>query len=231
MVLFIEVRTGPLKGRQFRATPGLGVGRREGEILLETDGKVSGLHGKIELDNKGQMVLVDQGSANAFIINGRRVKRIALLPGVTFRVGDTEMSVLELNEIEAEAAAPKKMWKDHIREELAKVPAVNRNIDGAALTFTPPVELAIVQGLQSDEVFVLGYGPRTAGQGHLDIELLEPEAPDVAFEILPGPGAALLRDHTEGKLLVNRKRPVQDQLLHDGDQLTLGGTLIRVRYL
>lgn len=231
MVLFIEVRSGPLTGRQFRAEPGLGIGRREGAILLETDGKVSGLHGKIELDNKGQMVLIDQGSANAFIINGRRVKRVALLPGVAFRVGDTEMVAVELSEAEAEAITPKKTWRDHIRDELGKSPAENRTIEGTALTFTPPVELAIIQGLQSDEVFVLGYGPRVAGQGHLDIELLEPDAPEVAFEIHPGPGAALLRDQSEGKLLVNRKAPVQDQTLNDGDLLSLGGTVIRVRYL
>lgn len=231
MILFLEVRSGPLEGQKYRAGLGLAIGRREGDILLESDGKVSGLHGKIELDNKGQMVLVDQGSSNAFIINGRRVKRVALLPGVTFRVGDTEFSAVELSEEEALAVMPRKTWRDHVKEELAKSPAENRQIDGASQTFTPPVELTFVQGLQSDETYVLGYGPRVAGQGHLDIELLEPDAPEIAFEIRPGPGAALFNDHTDGKILVNKKPPVQDQLLNDGDLIGLGGTQIRIRYL
>lgn len=231
MILFLEVLSGPLQGSKYRIRPGLAIGRREGDILLVDDGKVSGLHGKVELDNKGQQVLIDQGSANGFVINNRRVKKIAMIPGVTFRVGDTGFIAVELSESEAEALAPQKTWRDHLVEALEKSPAENRVIPGAALTFTPAVQLEFVQGLQTDELVTLGYGPRTAGQGHLDIELKEPEAPEVAFEIHPGPGAALFRDKSGGKILVNSKAPKDNQLLNDGDVIGLGATLIRVRYL
>lgn len=231
MVLFLEVLSGPLQGSKFRVRPGLAIGRREGDIILDHDGKVSGLHGKVELDNKGQQVLVDQGSANGFVINNRRVKKVALIPGVTFRVGDTAFIATELSEVEAESLAPKKTWRDHLQETLEKNPAENRIVEGAAQTFTPAVQLEFVQGLQTDELVTLGYGPRVAGQGHLDIELREPEAPEIAFEIHPGPGAALFRDRSMGKILVNSAPAVEDQLLNDGDLIGLGSTLIRVRYL
>lgn len=231
MVLFLEIRSGSSQGQKHRARPGLTIGRRQGDILLMDDGKVSGSHGKIELDNKGQVMLVDAGSANGFIINGRRVRKVALLPGLTFCVGDTEFAVIEVGAEAAEALEPRKTWRDHLRESLAKEPAVNRQIDGAAQSFTPAVELEFVQGPQADTRVTLGYGPRQAGHGHLDIDLIEPEAPELSFEILPGPGAALLRDHSAGKLTVNRKPVGEDQLLNEGDVIMIGSSQIKVRYM
>lgn len=232
MVLFLEVMSGPLQGRKFRAEVGLRIGRREGEIILEDDPKVSGLHAKIELDNKGQMALQDQGSQNAMVINGRRVKKVALLPGVTFRVGDTPFIVIELAPQEAEAFQPPKTWVDHLRETLRADPGTNRDPDEMPLsTFTPPVVLDFIQGIQADQSMVLGYGPRAAGSGDIDIDLQDPEAPPQAFEILPVPGSALLRDLTGGKVLLNGGPLMEDSALQEGDEISLGGTIIKIRYL
>lgn len=229
MVLFLEVISGPLQGRKFRAEPGLRIGRREGEILLEDDPKVSGFHAQIELDNKGQPVLMDQGSANGLVINGRKVKKVAMLPGVTFRVGDTPMIVIEVAPEVADAYRPPKSWLEQLQEYLKG--DTGEQTPRELLTFTPPVVLDFVQGIQTDQSMVLGYGPRTAGAGDVDIDLHDPEAPPAAFEVLPGPGAALLRDLTGGKILLNRESLKEDMTLQEGDEISLGGTLIKVRYL
>jgi pSer/pThr/pTyr-binding forkhead associated (FHA) protein len=231
MVLFLEILSGPLKDQKFRARSGLAIGRREGDIMLADDGKVSGLHAKIELDNKGQMVLMDQDSANGLVINNRRVKKVALMPGVTFRVGETLFTAVELEPSEAEALAPSKTWQDHVQEALEKVPAENRKIEGSGQTFTPTLQLEFIQGIQTEKIVPIGYGPRVAGQGHLDIDLQDPEAPEIAFEIAPGPGTALFRDRSSGKVRINKQVPEDDQPLNEGDLISLGGTAIRVRYM
>lgn len=231
MVLFLEIMNGPQQGRKFRVSPGLTVGRRDGDIRLEEDGKVSGFHAKVELDNKGKPVLHDQGSANGLVINGRKLKKVALIPGVTFRVGDTLFIATELSFAEAEALAPAKTWEDHLEDSLRHVPAQNRKIEGSAQTFTPILELEFIQGPQADERMVLSYGPRVAGLDHLDVELKDPMAPERAFEIHPGPGSALLVDQSGGKVLVNGGKPAENHVLNEGDEIGVAMTLIRVRYL
>lgn len=175
--------------------------------------------------------MLDQGSANGLVLNDRRVKKVAMLPGVRFRVGDTSMTVVELPREEADAAAPARTWQDEIELRLRNEPGTNRVIEGAGQTFTPVLQLDFAQGIQAEESLTLAYGPRLAGLGHLDIDLKEPEAPELAFEIHPVPGSALFRDRSRGKIRINRRRPETDQVLEEGDEITLGGTLIRVRFL
>ena len=200
MVLVLEVLSGPLQGKKFKAEQGLTVGRRDTTILLDEDGKVSGLHAKIEADNKGQLVLMDQNSSNGLVINDRRVKKVALMRGVRFRVGGTLILISESEEYEAPTPAMKKPWRDEVLSLLTADPATNRILEGAPLPFTPAVQLEFLQGLQSETIFTLGYGPRSAGSGSLDMDLQDPDAPEVAFEIHPGPGTALFRDRSQGKI-------------------------------
>lgn len=230
MVLFLEVLSGPLEGKKFKAEVGLKIGRREGEILLEEDSKVSGLHAQIEMDNKDRLVLMDQGSANALILNARRVKKVALIPGVTFRVGETLFSVIELDEAEAAIELPKS-WQDIVEEELTARGFENQIRPERGQTFTPVIQLDFLEGVQAETLVTCSYGPRQAGAGHLDIDLLDPEAPDLCFDLIPGPGVALLNDRSQGRLLVNGGPPSPEQALNEGDQIQIGGTVIKVKYL
>lgn len=232
MVLFLEVLNGPLEGQKFRAAAGLTIGRTQGQIRLDEDVKASGLHAKVDLDNKEQLILLDQGSSNGLILNNRRVKKVALMPGVTFRVGTTQFQVVELGEEEAQALAPELSWKEKLKELLMDQPGENREIEGTAQTFTPPLMLEFVQGLQAETIMTLAYGPRQAGHAHLDIDLMDPDAPEACFELAPGPGLALLRDRTLGKLTLNGVGCAEEEIpLQEGDTIGIGGTLIRVRYL
>lgn len=232
MVLVLEVLSGPLQGKKFKAEPGLTIGRREATILLEDDGKVSGLHAKIEADNKGQMVLMDQNSANGLVINDRRVKKVAIMPGVRFRAGETLFLIAESKDADLPSLQViKRSWREEVQTLLEADPATNRLVEGAHQPFTPALQLEFRQGLQAETVLTFGYGPRVAGNGSLDIELQDSEAPELAFEIHPGPGTALFRDRSQGKIRVNQQPPAPDQPLEEGDLISIGLTVICVHYL
>lgn len=230
MPLYFEILSGPLEGKKFKATVGLRIGRREGDILLEQDAKVSGLHAQVEMDNKERLVLMDQGSANAFVLNNRRVKKVALLPGVTFRVGETLMAVREMAEDLPELKVLKS-WQDQVVELLSVRTHESRPNHDAGQTFTPVLQLDFQQGVQADTQITCAYGPRQAGVGHLDLELLDPEALDLTFELIPGPGVALFRDCSQGRVTINEQTPEALQPLREGDLIRIGGTVIQVRYL
>ena len=230
MTLYIEVLTGPLMGNKYTVFDGLRIGRREGEILLPDDSKVSGLHAKIQKDSKGNLALMDLGSANALVLNERRVKKVALIVGVTFRVGETLMVVGEASSSQPAQLINVKSWQDRVQDYLSASLLKNSKDRSFGQTFTPVVKLDFLQGVQAETSLLCAYGPRTAGAGHLDIDLLDPEAPEKCFRILPGPGVAFLEDHSFGRLLVNDLPPVENQPLTEGDLLRIGGTLIRIGY-
>ncbi len=210
---------------------GLRIGRTQGQIRLDHDSKVSGIHAQVDLDNKNQMVLMDQGSSNGIILNSRRVKKVALMPGVIFRIGSTDFKIIEIAEQKVIEFTPILTWKDRLKELLNETEGKNPGPSTPLQTFTPPVLLEFVQGLQAETVYTVAYGPRKAGYSHLDLQLTEPDAPELCFELIPGPGVALLKDHSLGRLSLNRKPCPQEEVpLSEGDTIGIGGTLIRVRY-
>lgn len=230
MVLFLEVRSGPRIGEKFRVTPGFRIGRREGELILD-DGKVSGFHAQIELDNKGKAVLVDQGSANGLVFDQRKVRRVALLKGMTFRVGDTELGVIAVSDVEAEEMSPSTPWQERLLGLLAAEPAKSKPVKNGVRSFTPALRLEFVQGPQAQEELVLGYGPRVVGLDHLDISLTDLQAPENSFELRPGPGSATLRDLSGGQTKLNHKPAPPDASLREGDLISIGRTVIKVHYI
>ncbi len=230
MVLFIEILGGPQQGSRFRVEPGYKIGRNRGEILVR-DEKISGEHARFELDNKGQFVLIDLESSNGILIANRRVKKIAMLPGVAFRLGHTDFRVLTVEAPLAQEFARVRSWRENLAEKLVIDSVKNSSIEGAGLPFSPTLKLKFIQGVQADESLLLGYGTRKAGANSLDIDLRDPEAPTHAFEISPrNGGLAQIKNLCQSKLSLNNK-PVETEALQDGDIIRVGSTLIKVTYV
>jgi pSer/pThr/pTyr-binding forkhead associated (FHA) protein len=229
MVLFIEVLEGPGQGSRFKVEHGHTIGRNRGEIPID-DEKISSEHAQFELDNKGQFVLNDLDSSNGILSGNRRVRKIAMMPGVVFRLGRTSFRVVSAEVGGAKEFARIRTWKENLAEKLPIDWVQNKMAEGAGRPFSPTLQLKFMQGIQADEALLLGYGPRVAGSNSLDIDLRDPEAPDLAFEIIPGDGLAQIKNHCRNKLSLNNK-PIETEILQDGDLIRIGGTLIKVNYI
>ncbi len=229
MILFIEALDGPHQGSRYKIEDGHKIGRSRGEIVIN-DEKISSEHARFEVDNKGQYVLIDLDSSNGIILSNRRVRRVSMLPGVTFRLGRTNFKVLTVEAPTAEEFARVLSWRENLVEKLPIDWIQNKMAEGKGLPFSPTLKLRFVQGIQADEALHLGYGPRIAGANSLDIDLQDPEAPDLAFEIIPGDGLAKIRNLCRNKLSLNNQ-PVETKTLQDGDLIRIGGTVIKVTYI
>lgn len=110
MALILLALEGPHKGESFVIREGSEVGRARGQVLLKKDSKVSNHHASVILDAKGHLVLVDKGSSNGIKVNGEKVKKIRLTPGVRFHIGRSLLEVRLKGEevVEEESYAPER---------------------------------------------------------------------------------------------------------------------------
>ncbi|MNT27600.1 FHA domain protein [compost metagenome] len=198
--------------------------------MLVRDPKASATHAKVEIDGKGQLVLMDLGSSNGLYINNRRVKKVALLPGVTFEIGRTKFKVLKVEEQDASDFSRVITWRSSLKRSLRELSLKNEFKENSVEAFSSPVVLSFLEGIQADTQITLGYGPREAGADSLDIELLDPDAPGKAFVIVPEAGSAQIQILVPGRVQLNNRTP-RAETLKDGDLISLGSTVIKVTYL
>lgn len=229
MVTFIEIVDGPNEGSRFKVEEGITIGRSKADIIIK-DPKVSSTHAQFALDGKGQFVLQDLDSSNGIHISGRRVKKVALLSGVIFEVGRTQFKVVTVEEELAIDFSRLITWRSILKDKLQALENPKIKKPAVLQSFSPSLKLTFIQGIQTDEEIILGYGPRRAGADSLDIELLDEEAPKEAFELHPGPGMVQIKIKAPGRVTLNNKS-IDAEMLKDGDLISLGNTLIKVTYL
>jgi pSer/pThr/pTyr-binding forkhead associated (FHA) protein len=232
MAFFLEIIEGSDVGARFRIGNGTKIGRTTGEILIN-DPKVSALHAQVEKDGRGQLLLVDRGSSNGLRINNQRVQRVALLPGVKFRIGRTTFKVVELfkdsSPQPAEETSEGTDWRSVLKAQIPRLPSQNHTSSVQILPFLPAIKLTFLEGPQAETSLLLGYGPRQFGADVLDIELQEASAPDLAFELIPEDGSILFKTkHPEQVLLNERSRP--SDYIREGDRIRIGQSLIQISF-
>ena len=121
-------------------------------------------------------------------------------------------------------------WQDALRQEVPYLIASNPSPIEHFAAFRRVLRLEFVQGVQSERVVLLGFGPRHFGAESLDIELQDPEAPGLAFEIVPEGNEARFINHDPSKVRLGG-RAVSSDYLKAGDQITVGQTIIEVRFV
>lgn len=229
MVTFIEIIEGSNEGSRYKISDGVTLGRSQADIVIK-DPKVSSRHAEVSRDGKGQLVLIDLDSSNGIHIAGRRVKKVALIPGVIFEVGRTQFKVVTVEEEIALDFARLMTWRNVLQTSLPDCKVQNTEPGITPERFSPAIKLNFIQGIQADEEIILGWGPRKAGSDCLDIELFDPDAPKDAFELLAGPGQVEIKILAPGRVTVNSKA-IDGKMLRDGDTISIGNTLIKVSYL
>lgn len=117
----LELIAGPGKGRVFELLASqLTIGRADENFIMIPSESVSRVHAKLERDDAGDFVIVDNGSKNGVIVNGQKVESILLQDGDVVQVGafsfrfvagllpepTGQLSVVDDGGFPAETAAP-----------------------------------------------------------------------------------------------------------------------------
>lgn len=241
MVLFLVVTSGPQAGSSFPLYLGTTIGRAKGSIVL-SDPRISSLHAKVESAPSGGLLLVDQGSSNKIRFQGQKVESLPLLPGVAFSLGETHFEVKEGEAVAATNERDEKTelnsgqdlgWRGTLSDffeaqaRSSKGPKIKKN--QKIQMFSSVLILEFTRGFQSPSQWTLGYGPRSIGSQGGELTLSEPGAQPTAFEILPHKTKGATIKVKDPKLRINYKE-VSEEVLKEGDLLTLGQTQIVVRY-
>ena len=230
MAIIAEIIDGPQKGSSFQLFAGKTFGRINADYVLR-DGNVSSIHCKVDQDERGRLVLVDLDSANGLVVNSRLVKKILLLPGVSFILGSTTLKIKEISDAEAENLPVPRSWRSRLRRFFEKnqpnlVPSKQE-----ISYFKPAIELEFILGLQAEKKYMLSYGPRTAGFGNLDIDIEDPDIPNVAFEIHPQEDAGALFVNKSGFKVLLNKSPVEKASLQEGDLIQVGQSTLKITFI
>lgn len=226
MPMLLEIMTGESKGAFFRVEAGQTIGRSRADIILN-DPNISGTHAKFDLDNKGQLILVDLESANGLLLNKRRVKKVALLPGVKFQIGRCLILAKETTDEEADRLAPILGWQAQLKNYLTKSPIVDNDSTPKLTAFDPILELEFLRGTQAGESLVIGYGPRLVGSNTWDVELNDLKIPDLAFELVSEKGRPRLNNLCGQSLTLNG-HVVNSQALQADDIIVVGESAMKV---
>jgi hypothetical protein len=89
----LVVDSGPLAGKIFTVTDGLGIGRQADNDIVINDPGVSRRHARFTRDGKGIWSVADLGSSNGCFVNEVRIESpTALQPGDHIRVSNTIMT-------------------------------------------------------------------------------------------------------------------------------------------
>ena len=90
MILLLEVKSGPSKGKGIRLQPGqsVRVGRTsKSDFVLPVDGHLSGMHFEVALE-ENECHLRDLKSTNGTLLNGQRINQAVLRDGDTIVAGE-----------------------------------------------------------------------------------------------------------------------------------------------
>ncbi|PWU17835.1 MAG: hypothetical protein C5B49_08180 [Bdellovibrio sp.] len=232
MAVYVQALEGPHKGEKFLLKEGYEIGRARGEVMLRRDGKVSSRHALVKRTRSGNLVLVDQESQNGIKVNGQKVRRVTLGIGRVFVIGQTVFKVLQ-SEDEQAAQFDQPLWKKIIKEEVLRLIEASKHQppeQGHVVPFEPAVEIRILEGIQADRNFILGFGPREFGSDTLDFELEELTAPPVAFALVPTEAGADFQTDYPDIVRLN-DHPIRIHRVKEGDRVRIGKTLIEIGFV
>lgn len=230
MGTYLEITSGPSSGKNYELFEGLKIGRTLGDVILE-DPKVSAFHAEVGLDNKNQLILYDRGSSNGLRVAGKKVSKIALLPGVEFAIGSSSFRVLEAQQVNPITVEPRRDWREKLQGHLLILEAKNKPSGNPLIhPFPQLLELEFIQGPQLEERYVLGYGPRDAGYFSLDIPLKESGWPDRAFVLswARQKGGAHIQNLIGDALKINGQSFISYEIT-GGEELSFQDTIIKFR--
>ena len=232
MGLTLEIVYGPGRGSQFELKAGLKLGRKKADILLK-DQKISSFHAYIEETAQG-LVLKDNKSSNGIVVDGKKVPEVLLKAGVIVQLGET---YLRVNADEAEKAKGRdaqrpKTWRDLLASWLQENQKNFQSPSGFAVTpFSKLIELEFITGPQLHTKYQIGYGTRRVGRKSLEFPLVGDRIPATCFKLEAGDRGECRFTTSEPDIVKLNSRAVEDQILSDGDVITIFNHTIKVHFI
>jgi len=183
------------------------------------------------VDAQGQFHLIDLGSSNGTLLNGRRTPKVPLQAGVQFQVGTTQMAIIELHEDELEALGlVSRSWKEILRDQLLNSDPPSMSVQVECRAFAQAIRLTFIEGPLTDEFITVGFGPRSAGFGNIDIDLKDPQISMTAFELIPTEDKAQIKNLDPMNITLN-KEAFNTETLKDGDTIQIASSTLKVTFL
>lgn len=231
MAFYLYIMTGPLKGSKILLRDKLTLGREAANVNLK-DPDISKVHAQILQDPSGGWHIKDMGSRNGIFYKGERRKRLVLEEGMSIYIGN---NCFILKEGQGKPRRKYKTptpptWKKKLLEFCRKMAPEVKNQSSTVFPFDPPLSLKILQGIQAETQWYMGYGPRKVGVSSLDFRLFEGGLPDYSFEIYPTKGGAIFS--TQHSRIVHLNGcATSSERIKDGDIVSINETQIQINFL
>lgn len=228
---------------RYKIVEDLTIGRAAGEVIVP-DPTVSTKHAKFKYDDKDGWFLLDLGSRNGIVYDGRRLRQIPIAHGVKFMIGKALFKTVEIEDTQSTRNPPPvsangeevSIAKDYPVGWREKMQKLARSVERAAAdtpteltAFNPKISLKFVRGVQYPTLWTLGYGPRKFGSGTPEFPLYEPDAPEVSFMLSPTTKGVFFQSYDKEKVLLNGQ-PIKSDILGAGDEIEVLATKIIVSF-
>lgn len=212
-------------GNLTRLKPGLLIGRAKGNLIIE-DERISSIHAEVQTNNQGEYFLVDKDSRNGIKVEGKRITKLLITPGIMFQIGNTLFEVVYKESAPIpEGPTPKEINQNNITTETKDLlSSINVSSFNAQkpIFFNSAVKLTVIQGLQLDQKWRIEYGPYKFGSGCIGGLLIGDKMPKEVFEITYGSSGTVLRTKTDQRILKLNSIPlVGESLVENNDILSI----------
>lgn len=225
MSLKLRVKEGANKGLEMLLVDGLEIGR-EAMLFPLLDNKVSTRHGVFRQDSSGAWAFLDLGSKNGTFLAGKRVEKIDLVAGASFRVGDTILEVVSPEDV----GHKKKTWAQILETAFLQARELLTDEPKTPIPFFKPLRIQILSGPQIETSWLMAFGPRLVGRGSEDFPIYLEDAPEICFEVVPHSQGVTIINHAENFVFFNDSS-FREQSVLPGDRIKLGSMEMVLDYL
>jgi hypothetical protein len=225
IVVKITLKDGSIK--ESAVESGQIFGRAPGSIIIN-DSMVSAKHAQLLWNSEKNFYTVkDLGSRNRIrTAKGQTVDELPLATGDSFYLGEAQIYV---NSITPPAAASVS-WTEYFVNFCTRAEAKIKNHPQVLLPFKKAVKVKALSGVQIEDSWTITYGPRSFGAHSLDLILLDPKCPPVAFTLSAKNDLLYFEtDHPEVVRLNDKS--VSAEMLVGGEYVSIGETLLEIKFL
>lgn len=240
MGLRLKFLNGPQKGKELHISPGDTLGRADSNAISINDPKMSARHIRFEADGTAWKIF-DAGSKNGFRVNGNKFTVYEVKSNAYLRVGGSEFELLVSAPLPAEAppqlkpkATPptieKLSWPEYFSQFIQLSAEKVRSKPKTLIPFSRAVQLKILNGLQAEQTWTLGYGPRDIGPHSHDLVIEDPGAPPICFRLVEDSKNVIFSTERPDVVRVNNSS-LKTEVLKDGDLISFASTTIQFSFI